>query len=272
MALGGNLQSASKTRFHLWLPLIFLGLSIGMEVLGRAEMKWIEEANSASTRRHGGPIINDFMIRVRFVDRALNAPAFVASRNMPYVLRVEGWESGNDALRFEADLWYLLFVPLMWFLIGYRLERWRDEERKGGSGLPLWRNRVVRLLWFVYGVFVCWDAAQYNGYQPGFERWFQVAVFGWGIGLISAGLCPFSPSWRWVWRAFYGVLGLLGGTVVCWYGIYLLGVESRIKLNHSGGISVSALGVFLSLAGIYLLLGPIVHRGVKQARTSEKSS
>lgn len=258
------MQSTPKTRFRLWLPLIFLVLSIGMEVLAMAEMSWIEQSSSASTRRpYRGEGHDDFIVRVRFVDRALNAPAFAAARKMPYVLRVEGWLSGEDSLRFEDDLGYLLFVTFMWFLIGYRLDRWREEKRTGEPGSTFLRRRVVRLLWVVYGVFVCWNVVNYNTYAVSFETWFAASAFGWGVGLIFAGLCPFSPSWRWVWRSFYGILGLLVGGISCWHGVFLFRGERLINLNHSAGISVLVWGTFLIAAGLHLLLGPILHSEIE---------
>jgi hypothetical protein len=255
------MKSTSNTRFRLLLPPIFLGLSITLMALGQAQIKWVVDAVSSRSARHLSFGNIDILARASFVDSALNAPAWAAAQNMPYVLRVEGWLSGDSSLRFQADLWYLLFVVLMWFLIGYRLDRWREEELTGQTSS--FGHLRVRVFLVICGAFVCWSAVKYNSAGWDYEKWFLAAVLAWGVGLIFAGLCPFSPTWRWVWRVFYGALGLLVGAGSFWFGILLFQAESLTEVDHSAGVAVLAWGTLLILAALYLLLGPFLHRGIK---------
>jgi hypothetical protein len=101
----------------------------------------------------------------------LNIPAWAAQSVTPWILHINedvAWET----METERDWCYLLYVILMWYYIGRRL----DERRRGDivsehkkSTSWTFHRRVFLLL---YGLFICFRAFSIPWYL---EHWFMAA-------------------------------------------------------------------------------------------------
>jgi hypothetical protein len=141
--------------------------------------------------------------RTRFLSYAMNAPAWAARIWMsPEVLDPETVLSGNahhglrSAIPEGNDWWYLLFVGLMWYFIGSRLEQWRSSRTRGSTRqAPRWRDRLLRLTCIAYGLFVLQTALKAYRLPGRFELWFVIAVFAWGAGITASGFLLLVSQW-----------------------------------------------------------------------------
>jgi len=125
----------------------------------------------------------------------MDAPAWAARIQMsPEVLdpgRLLGGKARGglwSAIPEGNDWWYLLFVGLMWYFLGSRLERWRSARTRGSTRqAPRWPDRLLRLTYIAYGLFVLETALKLYRMRGGFEFWFVIAVFAWGAGITAGG-------------------------------------------------------------------------------------
>ncbi len=141
--------------------------------------------------------------RARFLSYAMNAPAWAARIWMsPEVLDPETVLSGNahhglrSAIPEGNDWWYLLFVGLMWYFIGSRLEQWRSARTRGSTRqAPRWPDQLLRLTYIAYGLFVLETALKLYRMRGHFESWFVIAVFAWGAGITAGGFFLLVSQW-----------------------------------------------------------------------------
>lgn len=242
-----------RMRFRILLPIVALVLSIAMGKLGEAQL------NGELLNMRGGlePFPSDFAVAT-FVDYSDNAPAWVAALNLALSPPPAGtpWSTSRLFPVEKSDWWYRFFLVVMWFLIGYQL----DRRPKANPATPLaairWRKRLFAVLAVLYGAFLCFMAV--FGLAR-LETWFQVPVLAWGIGLIFAGVCPVSAARGRVWRVFFGTLFALVGVFECWAGVYiriftLPTTREMIRAWASSEITIIIWGAALATLGFYLLL------------------
>ena len=133
------------------------------------------------------PLPENTSLRARYISYILNAPAWAGSVHMPWIFHLSGGTMAFGIIRTERDSWYLLFVILMWYIIGTGLDKWRAREGRDAVVLGL-RTRTGRVIAFGYGIFVCYSAVEFSQSPWSYEWWFTIPVFVWGAGLIAFGL------------------------------------------------------------------------------------
>jgi hypothetical protein len=170
----------TRVRFRVLVPLLNVAMAVVLLDVGQAQWKKIAS--------HGmSELLPDLYRSATYVDYALNAPAWAAQMNMPWLLHVKRWRM----METERDWWYLLFVAVMWFHIGSRLDKRLHsadcEEPGPASRLLVWRKRVVAALSLSYAVFMVNTA--FDGIGP-YETRFVASVFLWALAITLAGLLP----------------------------------------------------------------------------------
>ena len=127
--------------------------------------------------------------RARYVEYALNIPAWAAQSITPWVLHINEGVTYWEAMETERDWWYMLYVILMWYYIGRRL----DERRLGDVVSEHKKSTrwafLRRVLLLSYGLFICFrafSAFSFSWYY--LEHWFIAAAVAWGIALIIGSL------------------------------------------------------------------------------------
>src|SRR5271156_180788 len=162
-------------RFRVVLPLSNVVLAIVLLHFGDNQAEKILDIRRHDLEHEPVP---DTYARARYLDYALNAPAWATlgeGRNML-------WE---PSLHRGRDLRYLLAVILMWYLLGFQLDKRTGAKRTDGGQQRKWRKRVLGLACVLYGLFL------YNLMTPEFaplggsghwlplrryELWFIAAV------------------------------------------------------------------------------------------------
>jgi len=267
-------------RFRVLLPVLFTGLSITLRVFGQLQLSKSQETlermsyeetlrlsrelprrraleRLKSFRRTVGAPVRELFATAWSVDDAINAPAWAAAINMPFFPRAEGtyWGGVAQSVRRYS---YWLFVASMWFLFGYWVDRWRDGSRIGNSYVGTWRRSIVRALGVLCGLFLCYCAWEYWFDRWGTGAWLLDSVFGWGAGLIFAGLYPYSRSRSRIWGLFFGTMGVLVGARTCWYGLLyysgFLAMSTPQPLPLVIPLPVFVWGVVLISGGVHLLV------------------
>jgi hypothetical protein len=244
-------------RFRVLLPVLFLALSVALGRLGDAERNRIVECVGKGAV-HGIP---DWTARARYLDYALNAPAWAAAWNMPAIPLKQRtyWE---DIAWIVERCSYPFFVVLMWLVIGFGVDRWRETRQMHEPERPAWRDNV-RIACAVCGGFILCSAIQAAGFQDlfgGYEIWFLAGVFAWAIGLIFAAVHPYSPARSRIWRLFFGILGTLVGGLSCWFALILYSFWLPIPVLSSSPVAVSSpvaifvWGSLLISGGVHLLV------------------
>ena len=158
---------------RLLLPALNVLIAVGLLRMG------YQEAQQA----HQEPL--PMLERARYVDYALNIPAWAAQSVTPWMLHINKGVTYWKAMETERDWWYLLYVILMWYYIGLRLDRHKtgnvvSEHKKRNLWTVLGRVFLV-----LYGIFICFRAFTIPWYL---EPWFIVAAIGWGVALIIGNL------------------------------------------------------------------------------------
>jgi len=233
---------AHRIRFRAMLPIMFFALSIIMSRLGDAQLT----RNLRAV--HGAR--NDSAVAT-FVDYANNAPAWAAAVVVPPALI--GDPLYGDAV-YDFQRWYRAFLLVMWFLIGFQLDRWHSPVRIAPSGSSRWGKRIFAALLVFWGVCVCYAGVATARF---YDLWFCVPVQAWGVGLIFVGLCPVSAAGGRARRIFFGTLLALLGVFECWAGASIyetLWVPAIRQAWLSSEITIFAWGAVLFIVGLYLLL------------------
>src|SRR5512141_2800117 len=107
------MKATAPIRFSILLPLLFLALSVLLAKVGETRRDNIIRSVVA---RHGflfEPLPDNVALE-RFIDYAINAPAWAAAWNMPHIFPISESETHLGIMRYEAHWWYFLFVLMMW--------------------------------------------------------------------------------------------------------------------------------------------------------------
>jgi hypothetical protein len=123
--------------------------------------------------------------RARYVEYAFNIPAWAAQSVTPWVFHFNEGVTYWETMETERDWWYMLYVILMWYCIGRRL-----DERRRGDVLTEHKKSTSwaflrRVFLLSYGLFICFRAFSIPRYL---EHWFIAAAVAWGISLIVGNL------------------------------------------------------------------------------------
>lgn len=123
--------------------------------------------------------------RARYVDYALNIPAWAAQSVTPWMFHINEGVTYWKAMQTERDWWYVLYVILMWYHIGLHFDHHRPKcEDKGREKITRWVY-FKRVFLLFFGIFICFRAFTIPWYL---EPWFIAAALGWGIPLIIGNL------------------------------------------------------------------------------------
>jgi len=168
-------MSGLSFRFRVILPAAFLVLSIVLATVG----DWQRQRVIDSVGRgavHGVP---QRVAVARFMDYAINAPAWIATWQIPnFINHFPSW----GIMSTEFDWRYLLLVCITWYLIGAMIDRKRSSPPRV---IPVAWKRVLGVLATGYGIFMCRDVAPLEWW---FDPWFIDCVFLWGFFLTVAAL------------------------------------------------------------------------------------
>jgi hypothetical protein len=181
LALREHRRSAI-TRFRFTLPAIALIFALVCLSIGRSQME--RAMHNPARRSSGGPSepVPDITARAKYVSYAVNVPAWAAQECIPWELHV--WRADHT----DSDLWYFLFVCVMWYCIGWKLDNWSGQVTSSRASGSKWLSRLVGAVLAAYGLFVCTLAL--FGAEPAriYERWFYWSIRLWGLTLIVVGL------------------------------------------------------------------------------------
>lgn len=151
------------------LPVLNLAIAVPLFHMGYQQ----------SRRAHMEPL--PAIERARYVEYALNIPAWAAQSVTPWVLHLNEGVTHWEAMETERDWWYMLYVMLMWYYIGRRL----DERRRGHVVSEPKRSTswtfLRRVFLLLYGLYICFRASSVSWYL---ERWFIAAAVAWGVALM----------------------------------------------------------------------------------------
>lgn len=174
-------------RFRFLLPLMSVLLGVVLFRLGDLQVrKAVVEAGGAPEG------MRMEVAQARYVDYALNAPAWV-------IVREEHGMLWSPSTYFTGqDLRYFIAVIVMWYLIGLLLDK-RVGRKKSVSEKPRpGLRRILALACSLYGLWICFsqvpDIIQLVRYIKSYGwpnlrwSWFMATVLAWGLGLILAGL------------------------------------------------------------------------------------
>lgn len=167
-------------RLRFILPPVFLALSVVLSIWGEAQM---DKANALAINPRSGNVhesLNPNLATARFVDYAINTPAWAASRDMPYILPFDwsGRKFGFLRGGVQQDIWYLMFIPLWWFFAGWFFDqRWSRAHRLKGRRLACFGFISVGILIFAIVV----EYSQWN------KAWFIIVNCCWAFSLLLLG-------------------------------------------------------------------------------------
>lgn len=245
------MRKPGEIPFRIALPAAFLILSLALRALGEAQNL---KVRNAGPHYEAPPDV----AAARWVDHLINAPAWVPARKM--------WSVSTRRTTFwspflgKFDWWYRLFLVLLWFLIGYRLDRLRRPANISQAEQASWPKFALRLLLALYGVVLLLNAPRtlYVGYfvWANYVSFRTIPVYAWGVVFIFAGLYPVSPARKRAWRLFLGGLVAAVGAFECCFEGYVLYCARHLKhldLLISPIITIVVFCVSLPIAGILLL-------------------
>jgi hypothetical protein len=178
-------------RFQIILPILNVILASICFHMGdvQAERIW-------KIRSHTGFVepVPDSYARARYVDYALNAPAWATLGAQAGMLQ------SRSTYWTGRDLRYFLALIVMWYLIGSRVDENRaNKERNMDKWMSL-QNRASAAFCALYGLFLCYlmlpevfPLRGYGQWLPNrkYELWFVGAVIVWGIGMTLFGSSSF---------------------------------------------------------------------------------
>jgi hypothetical protein len=185
--VGDEMKMKRIRAIRFWLPLSMVVVSLVLTRSGEHKRQTsIEEV----VRHYGGLFepVSDTVATYRYLDFAINAPAWVAAVNTPPILRVS--PISNPALH-DRIYGRIMRRPWHWYYYGYLLGMWYFVgamlENAGRRRQRVWRLRTVLIAMFFvfYGLLCCWTASKFGQYE--YLPWFEKAVYSWGIVLTSVG-------------------------------------------------------------------------------------
>lgn len=188
-----NLSALTETRiirFRILLPLLSIAL-------GSALFHWgdLQARSLVATTRGISEGMVDVAARARYLDYALNAPAWALLGDT----RQRLWTPSTYWRGY--DLYYLLVVALMWFLIGLALDK-RHGARDGHfiPGNTTW-NWILAWGCFVWGLFTWFSMFPA---KPNFVSWKDY------FSNLSGALASGGYGWWWYPLSFAWGLALAG--------------------------------------------------------------
>ncbi len=154
---------------RLLLPALNVLLALALFRLGHQEAQ----------RAHQEPL--PALERARYVDYALNIPAWAAQSVTPWMLHINERVTYWKAMETERDWWYMLYVILMWYYVGMRLDEHRPGDVVSGNKKSTRWAFLRRVFLLLFGIFICFRAFMIPWYL---EHWFIAAAVAWGVALI----------------------------------------------------------------------------------------
>jgi len=186
------------------------------------------------------------------MDYGLNAPAWLLSETIPFVFPARA-QSCCGFIKSEKDWEYLVFVVLMWYLIGMQLDKRRTRQEIDKPAGRIWLSRVLRGLCGLYGTFLGYSAVEFylDLGGPDYPCFLVVSAALWGAALILASVYPFSPVRRKTWYRVLGAFIATAGVFYCEAAVHLY------RFRASFGVSTVAMlaiwGAATIVGGFYLL-------------------
>jgi hypothetical protein len=245
------------------LPVMFLALSLGLARLGELQHQGFVRAAG----RGGEGLQSDYAAAAN-IDHAINAPALTPA----WIMFAFSADREGFLYRVFDKLgwWYRVFLLALWFVIGYRLDRWRSAEINTRPEPAAWGKSVTRFLVALYGAALCLytfkDMYNRHLYYATYEfylTYFTVPVYAWGAVLIFAGLFAFPPHRLRMWRFFLGALAASVGIFECVTGVVIysrVSQMSHVGLYISPIMTIVIFGVSLFVGGVYLFTHRITAR------------
>jgi hypothetical protein len=163
-----------SVRLRLLLPVLNVAIAVALFRMGYQEAQ----------RAHQEPLPT--IERARYADYALNIPAWAAQSVTPWMLHINKEVTYWETMETERDWWYMLYVILMWYYIGRRLDERGLRDVVSGNKRNMWSMVLRRVLLLFYGTFICFRVFTIPWYL---EHWFIAVAIGWGIALVIGNLC-----------------------------------------------------------------------------------
>lgn len=214
-----KLNNHKDVKLRILLPLAFLGLSLLLAQAGESyRTRVIQSAVSRQGRLYEPLPAN--VAWPRFLDYALNAPAWVGANHMPDLFHGNAsFPSDGVIVRDQSDMWYFVFVFVFWYIVVTVVIRWQQRRP---SHIPFrfsWRTRAANALLGCYGAFVSYVAIEEKEPPHGYALWFIVVVFLWGAILTSASFYASSLDSVKKWSDTARLVGALYGVAICYGSI-----------------------------------------------------
>jgi len=239
-----------KRKFAILLPILMLIFAILLDAAGDSQRNKLVQANVG---RYGyrEDLPAQFAL-ARYMGYGINAPAWLISIKTPFIVSSQANVSCCGFIKNEKDLEYLIFLVLMWHLIGRLLDRrnvYPDASRRSTSSV--WRARLIRGVCGLYGAYLIYSVVLF--YQPpwNYPRWFLVPVALWGAAMIAASIYPISPARMKYWYRLLGLFIVLAGVFYTEAGMQLYRYRSSFGVGSVAMFFVW--GIFAMIAGSYLV-------------------
>jgi hypothetical protein len=170
-------------QYRIVLPLLSVALAVMLLRVGDRQRQKIVDLG------HHEEMVPHTYARARYLDYAINAPVWAIVEGQ----RDQLWPYSSPKNR---DLGYILGVIVMWYLLGFQLDKkFVVTEARGRQPKRLWQ-RILGLACVCYGLFL-YDLMTpefvslrgYGNWLPlrHYELWFIAAVLAWGVGMVLVG-------------------------------------------------------------------------------------
>lgn len=158
---------------RILLPVLNLAIAVALFRAGHQQAQ----------RAHQEPI--PMIETARYAEYALNIPAWAAQSVTPWMLHINEGGTYWETMETERDWWYMLYLILMWYYIGRRLDGHASGDVVAGNRKSISWLFLRRVFLLSYGIFICFRVFTIPWYL---ERWFIAAAIGWGIALVIGNL------------------------------------------------------------------------------------
>jgi hypothetical protein len=183
------MANARRIRLCIVLPSVFFVLAVVMTLLGEHRYR-SEYEQVIQQRGHVHEAIATSAATERFVDYAINAPAWVAAWRImdrvdtvsfipePIRPRVFG-----KIMRGDRNYLYFIFLVLMWVGIGRTID---GVSQRGLKVFAHWYFALYGVLSVCYGYFMFATPGYY--WNRDIQAWLFLSVRIWGIALMGSGI------------------------------------------------------------------------------------
>jgi len=173
--------------FKIALPLLNVILGVALFYWGDVQARKIIVA-------HGGALeegLVDVAAEARYFHYALNAPAWALLRD-----RRQGRWSPSTYWR-DYDLHYFLVVIVLWFSIGFAIDRRLSGGYFERAPRKTWWNRILAWVCILWGLVTGYSIMpSFSSILPvlksvirgGYGWWWLPMGLAWSLGLVAAGL------------------------------------------------------------------------------------